>query len=151
MKNQRHQKILELISSYPIEKQEDLLDKLREAGFQVTQATVSRDIRQLRLVKAATGEGHYRYTASATQGGGGDRPSRFENIFGESVLSVDSAGHIVMVSCHSGMANAACEVFDLVKWENVIGSLAGDNTFIILMRSEEAAKQIVGELRKYIR
>ena len=152
MKNQRHQKILELINSYPIEKQEDLLAKLRESGFQVTQATVSRDIRQLRLVKAATGDGHYRYTtSSAAQGAVGDRPSRFENIFGESVLSVDSAGHIVMVSCHSGMANAACEVFDLVKWGNVIGSLAGDNTFIILMRSEEAAKQIVVELRKYIR
>ena len=151
MKNQRHQKILELINSYPIEKQEDLLDKLRDAGFQVTQATVSRDIRQLRLVKAATGDGHYRYTTSASQGASGDRPSRFEMIFSESVLSVDSAGHIVMVSCHSGMANAACEVFDLVKWENVIGSLAGDNTFIILMRSEEAAKQIVVELRKYIR
>ena len=152
MKTKRQAKILELIKKNNIETQEELSDYLEREGYQVTQATVSRDIRQLRLVKAATGDGHYRYTtSSAAQGAVGDRPSRFENIFGESVLSVDSAGHIVMVSCHSGMANAACEVFDLVKWGNVIGSLAGDNTFIILMRSEEAAKQIVVELRKYIR
>ncbi len=151
MKNQRHQKILELINAYPIERQEDLLNRLKESGFQVTQATVSRDIRQLRLVKAATGDGHYRYTASVGQAPHGDKPSRFEMIFGESVLSVDSAGHIVMVTCHSGMANAACEVFDLVSWDDVVGSLAGDNTFIVLMRSEEAAKRLAAELGKYIR
>ena len=151
MKNQRHQKILELINAYPIERQEDLLNKLKESGFQVTQATVSRDIRQLRLVKAATGDGHYRYTTPMGQSPRGDRPSRFENIFEESFLSVDSAGHIVMVSCHSGMANAACEVFDLVTWDDVVGSLSGDNTFIILMRSEESAKRLVAELSKYIR
>lgn len=151
MKNQRHQKILELINAYPIERQEDLLTRLRESGFEVTQATVSRDIRQLRLVKAATGDGHYRYTTPAGQHGQGDKPSRFETIFGESAIQIESAGHIVMVKCHSGMASAACEVFDLVTWEDVVGSLAGENTFIILMRSEEAAGRLVVELSKYVK
>ncbi|MDK2813583.1 MAG: transcriptional regulator of arginine metabolism [Clostridiales bacterium] len=151
MKNQRHQKILELITTYPIERQEDLLIRLKDAGFEVTQATVSRDIRQLRLVKAATGDGHYRYTTPAGDSPRGDRPSRFENIFGESVVSIDTAGHIVMVKCHSGMASAACEVFDLVKWDGVIGSLAGENTFIILMRDEDAAGHLVEDLSKYMK
>jgi len=151
MKNQRHQKILELINAYPIERQEDLLTRLKEEGFQVTQATVSRDIRQLRLVKAATGDGHYRYTTPAGENSRGNRPSRFETIFGESVISIESAGNIVMVKCHSGMASAACEVFDLVTWEGVIGSLAGENTFIILTRSEDAAASLVVELTKYVK
>lgn len=150
MKNQRRQKILELIAAYPIERQEDLLTKLREAGFQATQATVSRDIRQLRLVKSAMGDGHYRYILPAPPTGP-DRPSRFEMIFGESVLSVESAGHIVMVKCRSGMASAACEVFDLAQWDGVVGSLAGENTFIILMRTEESAARMVVELSKYIK
>ena len=151
MKNQRHQKILELINAYPIERQDDLLTRLKEEGFQVTQATVSRDIRQLRLVKAATGDGHYRYTTPAGENSRGNRPSRFETIFGESVISIESAGNIVMVKCHSGMASAACEVFDLVTWEGVIGSLAGENTFIILTRSEDAAASLVVELTKYVK
>ena len=151
MKNQRHQKILELINAYPIERQEDLLTRLKEAGFQVTQATVSRDIRQLRLVKSATGDGHYRYTTPAGGSTRGEKPSRFETIFGESVITIESAGNIVMVKCHSGMASAACEVFDLVTWEGVIGSLAGENTFIILTRSEDAAASLVVELTKYVK
>lgn len=150
MKNLRHNKILELIEQYPIDRQEDLLEKLKESGFEVTQATVSRDIRQLRLVKAATGEGHYRYTVS-TPHRAAEAPSRFETIFRASVLSIDGAGNIVMVKCHSGMASAACEVFDLVTWEGVIGTLAGENTFIILMRSEEFAAKIISELKNYLK
>ncbi|MEG0804740.1 MAG: arginine repressor, partial [Pygmaiobacter sp.] len=133
MKNLRHSKILELINQYPIDRQEDLLAKLKVSGFEVTQATVSRDIRQLRLVKAATGDGSYRYTLSNAHLAGAEAPSRFETIFRASVTGIDGAGHIVMVKCHNGMASAACEVFDLVTWDNVVGTLAGENTFIILM------------------
>lgn len=150
MKNLRHNKILELIEAYPIDRQEDLLAKLKTAGFEVTQATVSRDIRQLRLVKAATGDGSYRYTVSSYNNTK-EAPSRFETIFRASVLSIDGAGQIVMVKCHSGMASAACEVFDLVTWENVIGTLAGENTFIILMRNEEAASKIIVDLKNYLK
>ena len=136
MKNARHSKILELIGQHSIDKQEELLAHLRRSGFEVTQATVSRDIRELGLVKVATGDGH--------------SPSRFETIFRESVLKADFAGHFVLVKCYTGMANAACEVFDAMVWNDVVGTLSGDDTFLVLMRSEDAARTLVGELAKYI-
>jgi transcriptional regulator of arginine metabolism len=149
MKNARHRKILELIEQHPIDKQEELLSHLRRDGFDVTQATVSRDIRELGLVKIATGEGGYRYVAASGAGRSAHSPTRFEMIFREAVLKVDYAGHIVLVNCYTGMANAACEVFDAMVWTDVVGTLAGDNTFFILMRSDEAAAKIAEELNRY--
>ena len=149
MKRARHTMILELIEKMPIDRQEELMNQLRAHGFDVTQATVSRDIRELRLVKASTGDGNYRYVASSA----GQRvhtPNRFETIFRESVLRVDYAGHIVLVKCFTGMANAACEVFDAMVWQDVVGTLSGDDTFFILMRSEPAAHAICDELNKYV-
>lgn len=152
MKNERHAKILELIEKHSIDRQEDLLAHLNAAGFSVTQATVSRDIRQLHLVKAAVGGGKYRYVSASDAG---DRmvhnPGRFETIFRESVLKVDYAGHMVLVKCFSGMANAACEMFDSMKWEHeVVGTLSGDDTFLILMRTEDDAADICKTLTRYI-
>ena len=143
MKNARHSRILELIGQYSIDKQEELLGHLRKSGFQVTQATVSRDIRELGLVKVATGDGHYRYVAAAGAGRSAHSPGRFETIFRESVLKADYAGHFVM-------ANAACEVFDAMVWNDVVGTLSGDDTFLILMRSQESAHLLTEELSKYI-
>ena len=94
MKSARHQAILDLIEKYPIDRQEDLLEHLRRAGFDVTQATVSRDIRELRLVKTATGEGGYRYMPANGNGKVAHSPNRFETIFRESVLKVDYAGRM---------------------------------------------------------
>ena len=108
MKSARHQAILDLIEQHPIDRQEDLLAHLREEGFDVTQATVSRDIRELQLVKTATADGRYRYVPASASGKVTHSPSRFEMIFRESVLKVDYAGHMVLVKCFSGMANAAC-------------------------------------------
>ena len=150
MKSARHQAILDLIEKYPIDRQEDLLEHLRRAGFDVTQATVSRDIRELRLVKTATGEGGYRYMPANGNGKVAHSPNRFETIFRESVLKVDYAGHMVLVKCFSGMANAACEVFDALKWKNVVGTLSGDDTFLIVARSERDAKTICSELTRHI-
>lgn len=150
MKTSRHKKILELISEYPIYRQEDLLDHLKNSGYDVTQATVSRDIRELRLVKTATPEGGYRYVTSATAGKTAHAPTRFEMIFRESVIRVDYANNIVLVKCFSGMANAACELFDSMVWSDVVGTLSGDDTFLVLMRSEDAAKMLCVELEKYI-
>lgn len=104
MKNARHSKILELIGQHSIDKQEELLAHLRRSGFEVTQATVSRDIRELGLVKVATGDGHYRYVAASGAGKSAHSPSRFETIFRESVLKADFAGHFVLVKCYTGMA-----------------------------------------------
>lgn len=149
MKSARHQAILDLIEKHPIDRQEELLRYLRAEGFDVTQATVSRDIRELRLTKTATGEGTYRYMAAGDPGKVSHSPSRFETIFRESVLGVDYAGHMVLVKCFSGMANAACEVFDAKPWDHVVGTLSGDDTFFILMRTEEAAADICRKLQQY--
>ncbi len=149
MKNERQAAILELIEAHSIDKQEDLLARLREAGFHVTQATVSRDIRELQLVKTATGDGGYRYVTSIRQSKPQHAPSRFEMIFRESVTHIDYAGNIVLVKCYSGMANAACEMFDSMVWSDVVGTLSGDDTFIALMRSEAAAAGLCAQLRQY--
>ncbi len=145
----RLQAILRLIREHPISRQEELLDYLNQEGYDVTQATISRDIRELCLVKAATEEG-YRYVSSHNDKYDPKIQDRFETIFRESVLSVDSAGHIVLVKCYPGMANAACQVFDLMMWQNVLGSLSGDDTFLVVARSERHAKNICAELKRYI-
>lgn len=152
MKNERHAKILELIGQYPIDRQEDLLQYLNEAGFSVTQATVSRDIRQLHLIKAAMGGGKYRYiSADSAAGQSVHTPGRFETIFRESVLKSDYAGHIVLVKCFSGMASAACEMFDSMQWEqDIVGTLAGDDTFWVLLRHEADAEALCKTLSHYI-
>ena len=113
------------------------------------QATISRDIREMNLVKAATTTG-YRYVSGHSEVLNPKMQARFETIFHESVLGVDFAGHVVLVKCYSGMANAACEVFDALKWKNVVGTLSGDDTFLIVARSERDAKTICTELGHYI-
>ena len=150
MKNARQAKILELIEDHSIDRQEDLLQRLRQAGYNVTQATVSRDIRELHLVKAATGDGKYRYVASFQRDKLHHAPSRFEMIFRESVVKIDYACNIVLVKCFTGMANAACELFDSMVWNDVVGTLAGDDTFLVLMRSEEAAVALCGQLEQFV-
>ena len=151
MKNDRQKKIIELVENRCIETQEQLLDQLRQCGFHSTQATVSRDIRDLQLVKVADADGHYRYMPAAASGKVTHSPSRFEMIFRESVLKVDYAGHLVLVKCFSGMANAACEVFDAKQWNGVVGTLSGDDTFFILMRTEDGAAEICKSLQQYVR
>lgn len=150
MKNARQAKILELIEREPIDRQEVLMASLREAGYHVTQATVSRDIRELGLIKVSAGAGKYRYVSAAGTGKNAHSPGRFEMIFRESVLKVDYAGHFVLVKCYSGMANAACEVFDSMTWDDVVGTLSGDDTFLILMRTKEAAQRMTGQLAEYM-
>ena len=132
-KGERQQAILRLVREYPISRQEVLLDYLSKEGFEVTQATVSRDIRELCLVKAATAEG-YRYVSSRN----------------ESFNPKTQGRHVVLVKCYSGMANAACEVFDALQWKNVVGTLSGDDTFLIVARSERDAKTICSELIRHI-
>lgn len=150
MKRARQNKILDLISRHEIDKQEELLHYLRESGFDVTQATVSRDIRELGLVKVSGGNGHYRYVSVADASTSAHVHGRFETIFRASVVHVDYAGNIISVKCHSGMANAACELFDARTWDNVVGTLAGDNNFFILMRTETAAKALTAQLWGFI-
>ncbi len=149
-KKERLQAILQLIEEQPINRQEELLQCLKQKGFAVTQATVSRDIRELCLIKASTEQG-YRYISGRTaHGSSAQSTGRFQTIFRESVLKVDYAGHTVVVKCYTGMANAACGVFDTLGWGNVVGTLSGDDTFFVLARTERDAKIICDELTPFI-
>ncbi len=149
MKTKRHAKILELISETPINTQEELLALLREDGFNVTQATVSRDIKELKLVKTMGDNGTYRYATSVREKDL-DVQYNFHNLFIKSVISMDYAGNIVCVKCYTGMANAACAAFDSLEWQGVIGTIAGDDTIFILTRSEQIAAQLKKELTKQL-
>ncbi len=149
-KKARLQAILQLIEEQPINRQEELLAHLKQKGFAVTQATVSRDIRELSLVKTSTEQGYRYISSSARQAQNPHRTGRFQTIFRESVIKVDYAGHTVVVKCYTGMANAACGVFDSLGWGNVVGTLSGDDTFFILARTKRDAKIICSELIPFI-
>ncbi len=148
MKNTRHSRILSLIEENAIVRQEDLLAYLKKDGFDVTQATVSRDIRELKLIKTSV-NGFYRYVASQSINNK-QAPDKFETIFKSSVIHVDFAGHTVLVKCYTGMANAACEIFDTMVWSDVVGTLSGDDTFFVLMRTEKAAEKLTKQISKYL-
>ena len=150
MKFQRQLKILEQIDKYAIETQEELSEKLRESGIEVTQATVSRDIKELRLVKLLTENGSYRY-ASSTKEASATVSSKFRIIFKESVISVEGAGNIVVVKTLSGMANAAAAAIDAMRFSDMVGTLAGDDTIFIIARTPDACEYLVQELNKMLK
>lgn len=147
MKYLRQAKILELVARQQIETQEELSEQLKRAGFQVTQATVSRDIKELRLVKIQGADGRSRYSESAQEG---DVAPKYRNILREAVLSVDFAGNIAVVKCFSGMGMAAATAIDAMEGSDVVGSIAGDDTILVVMRSEEKAGQFTTELKKML-
>lgn len=140
MKKKRHNMILKLIEMYVISTQEEMLDKLKENGFDSTQATVSRDIKELRLVKQMDKNGVYRYVAGKSETE--EYLSKFNAIFSHSVISSDYAGNTVVIKCYAGMAQAACATFDNMKWEGLVGTLAGDDTIFALCRTESLAKEL---------
>ncbi len=138
MKFQRQSKILELIENEPLETQEELSAKLREHGFETTQATVSRDIKELRLIKVLTSDGSYKYATAASESDPG-MMTRVRNIFKESVISIDSAGNMVVIKTLPGLASAAGYAVDAMKNSGVVGSIAGDDTVFIVMRDDKTA------------
>ncbi len=148
MKTTRQCKILELISENSIETQEELLGLLFKNGFNVTQATVSRDIKELRLVKAASSSGRYRYVSS--QPDTPDISSKFYTMFADSVITVENGLNTVCVKCVSGMAQAVCAAMDSIHWEGVVGTLAGEDTIFVLCRNEQCAISLVSELKGLI-
>jgi transcriptional regulator of arginine metabolism len=149
MKERRHAKILELIGKYSIDTQEELLRRLREEGFEVTQATVSRDIKELRLIKSLSADGKYKYSTS--QENSKDFSSKFYSLFSDSAVAVDFARNTIVIKCLTGMANAVCASMDLIEWEDIVGTLAGDDTIFVLMREDASAERLAGELKKILR
>ena len=151
MKKNRHKKILSLIQENNIDRQEVLLEYLNNEGFAVTQATVSRDIKELNLVKIVSSTGEYKYAQNTIVEDTKATFNRFDYIFSESIKSVDYAMNTVVIKCHTAMAQAACEVFDSLKWDGVVGTIAGENTIFILMRTEDMAHKLNDKLKQYIK
>lgn len=144
MKKNRHEAILSLISKYDIGTQEELMLKLNEMGYRVTQATVSRDIKFLKLIKTPVAGGQYKYSyvTSETE----DNTGKYFSILSHSVTSVNYAGNIAVVKCFAGMAQAACAAMDNLVIDKIVGTLAGDDTIFVLCKDEESAS----EFKQYV-
>ena len=148
-KIKRQTKILEIISKESICTQEQLLERLNSYGFDVTQATVSRDIRELKLIKVVTPDGEYAYGISNVH----EKQNisfRFHAIFKESVSKIDFAKNLIVIKCYTGMANAACAAIDTMELSGVVGTIAGDDTILIVAKDDEYAADLVEELYKLL-
>ena len=145
MKKRRQAKILELIANNEIETQEELQDYLLKYGFEVTQATISRDIKELRLVKDLSSKGRYIYSTGKKRKN--NVAYRAGGIFNESIISIDYALNTIVIKCFAGMANAACAAIDSMEHDEVLGTIAGDDTIFMLCRSEETAAEFTAKLR----
>lgn len=146
MKINRQTMILEIISQENIETQEQLLARLQERGIRSTQATISRDIKQMHLIKEPMGQGHYKYAVS------GNRTKlnvaeKLQTIFRECIVSIDYAQNIVVLKTMPGLANGACSALDNMEMNDIVGSIAGDDTAFLLMRDSEAAAAFCEEIK----
>ncbi len=148
MKNARQTAILSIIETKDIETQEELANELKAIGITSTQATISRDIKELRLLKVLSASGGYKYaTAEKADHGLSDR---FARIFVDSVLSISYANNIIVIKTLSGSANAAAEAIDSMRWPEILGTMAGDNTIMVVTRKNEEAPVIVDALKDII-
>ena len=147
-KTERQQKIIELIGAYNISTQTELTNKLVEMGYDVTQATISRDLQEMRIMKVTLSDGTYKYAAS------NDTDikinDKLQNVFEQCLVSVDYANNLVVLKTISGAAQAVGYALDSFTWEEIVGSIAGDDTIMIVVRNEKSAKQLCAKLMKYL-
>lgn len=149
MKRIRQEKMLELISKYEIDTQDELIERLRENGFEVTQATVSRDIRELNISKMTTGKGTYRYVLPKQ-----NAPvynMRFSSTLIDALISAEYACNTIVLKTHAGLANALAVGLDSMHLENILGCVAGDDTILLIARSEDAAHKMTERFRSMIK
>jgi len=149
MKYSRHAKILEIIENYEIETQDELAEKLREAGMDVTQATISRDIKELRLVKVLTPNGRYRY--SAMNSDSSNMNDRLLVIIKEAFVSCDYANNILVIKTLPGMAQAVAATIDSLGWNDIVGTIAGDDTMLVICRAEKIAEDLMDKFTRMVR
>ncbi|HBN57428.1 MAG TPA: arginine repressor [Lachnospiraceae bacterium] len=149
MKGNRHAKIIELINTYRIETQEELAKRLNEEGFHVTQATVSRDIRDLKLTKVPAEGGGQRYAVH--QGEQDGMQEKYRRVLKDGYVSMDMAQNILVIKTVSGMAMAVCAALDAMKWEEVVGSIAGDDTIMCAIRSVEDTVRVMDKISRIVR
>ncbi len=153
MKKKRQDKILEIILNNDVSTQEDLLQYLIDEGFSVTQATVSRDIKELRIHKTLSSKGIYRYTAEEKREknqNNADYTDMFKTLFSGSLVNVDFAGNICVLKCYPGLAQAACAAIDNMNVTEVVGTIAGDDTIFMLCRTIDEAQGVAEALRRMI-
>ncbi|WP_017415721.1 MULTISPECIES: arginine repressor [Clostridium] len=148
MKEQRHEKILEIIKSIEIETQEELAEELKSRGINVTQATVSRDIKELNLIKILSHNGKYKYAQVAQNRNA--NISALATIFSNTAISVERVDKILIVKTISASASLAAEAIDSFNLEGIAGTLAGDNTIFIAVRTDEKAEELLQEIKKMI-
>ena len=150
MKNDRQNKILSIIAQEDIDTQEGLLERLQQDGIQCTQATISRDIKQLHLIKEPIGRGRYRYAVSIHRKSL-NVADKLRTIFRESITGIDYAQNIVVIKTMAGLASAAAAAIDSMKVPYMLGSLAGDDTVFLVMRENEAAEVFCEEIKEMLK
>lgn len=146
MKKRRHKLILDLIEQYDIGTQEELLAMLKEKGCDVTQATVSRDVKELRLLKTQGANGVYKYTVEKAKEKG--YTDMFDALFQTAMTKVDHAGNICVIKCSPGLAGAACATIDAMNVSEVVGTIAGDDTIFMLCRTSDEARGVAEVLNR---
>ncbi|GGA22503.1 transcriptional regulator AhrC/ArgR [Paenibacillus physcomitrellae] len=148
MKGLRHIKIREIITQQDIETQDELVDSLRNAGFQVTQATVSRDIKELLLIKVPTDDGRYKYSMPTDQRY--NPVQKLKRALVDSFVHIDYTGNLVVMKCLPGTANSVCVLLDNMEWSEIMGTICGDDTMLIICRTEENSSWVVNQIMSYI-
>lgn len=148
MKVGRHAKIIELISQYDIETQEELAERLNQAGFRVTQATVSRDIRDMKLMKMSVDGKKQKYVILKSEEEG--ISEKYIRVLKDGYISMDMAQNILVIKTVSGMAMAVAAALDAMKWKEVVGCIAGDDTIMCAVRSVEETMAVMEKIRKIV-
>ncbi|AKG35523.1 MULTISPECIES: transcriptional regulator AhrC/ArgR [Paenibacillus] len=148
MKGQRHIKIREIITHRDIETQDELVEALRSAGFQVTQATVSRDIKELLLIKVPMDDGRYKYSLPTDQRY--NPTQKLRRVLVDNFVHIDYSGNLVVMKCLPGTANSVAALIDSIEWPQIMGTISGDDTILIICRETEDSKQVVSQIMGYI-
>lgn len=147
MKKKRHELILNFIKENNVSTQEEIITMLSKNGFNVTQATISRDIKELKLIKEHYGKNETRYAVSEKS----DNDDNFKHIFTRSALKVDTAMNIVVIKCYSGTANAACIALDNMNLSGIVGTVAGDDTIFAACKENETAEKVSGFIQSMLK
>ena len=149
MKKNRQEKLIEIITRYDVDTQDELIERLREYGFETTQATVSRDIRELKIAKMMSGKGSYRYVLPKQVAQQGD--FKFNAALIESIVHVDQAGNMIVLKTYPGLAQAVAVGIDGMHETPILGCVAGDDTILVVLRDEENAKLIASKLQDLLK
>lgn len=148
MKGQRHIKIRDIITHQEIETQDDLVEALRSEGFQVTQATVSRDIKELLLIKVPMDDGRYKYSMPTDQRY--NPVQKLKRALIDNFVHIDRTGNLVVMKCLPGTANSVAVLLDNMEWSHIMGTICGDDTILLICRTDDDSIQVVSQIKGFI-